>query len=221
MAVNMFRKFSTFKLPKLPFGESELEPIYDKNTISYHWGKHHKTYVDRLNAALGETKVSLLEVVKERAQHSLPLRNNGGGHYNHCLFWLSIGKGAKQPGAKLLAHIESQWGSLDNFKAEFSQAAINTFGSGWAWLSVTPEGRLLISSSPNQDSPLMKGIYKANAIPFFTLDVWEHAYYLQYQNRRPDFVNEFWKIVNWTKVDEMYLNYALKQHAVPADQLLG
>ena len=218
----MFRRFTTFKLPKLPFEETSLEPIYDKTTIQFHWGKHHQTYVDRLNGAMGENKFSLLEVIQERAQHSHPLRNHGGGHYNHCLFWLCLGKSATEmPSGKLLSHIESHWGDFGKFKAEFAQAAINTFGSGWAWLSVNPEGKLVISSSPNQDNPLMKGIYKANMIPFMTLDVWEHAYYLQYQNRRPEFVDKFWKIINWKKIEEMYETYAIQQRPVPVDELLG
>lgn len=216
----MFRKFSSFKLPKLPFSDTSLEPIYDKNTIQFHWGKHHQTYVDRLNSAVGDAKLSLLEIVQERAQHSLPLRNNGGGHYNHSLFWLCLGKGPERPSGKLLAHIQTQWGDFDKFKAEFNQAAINTFGSGWAWLSVNPEGNLVISNSANQDSPLMRGVFKANSIPFLTLDVWEHAYYLQYQNRRPEFVDKFWKIANWKKIEEMYEKYAIVQKPVPVDELL-
>jgi superoxide dismutase, Fe-Mn family len=216
----MLRKFSSFKLPKLPFDISSLEPLYDKKTLEFHWGKHHQTYVDRLNSAVGDGKLSLLEVIEERAQHSLPLRNNGGGHYNHCLFWLCLGTGQEKPSGKLLTHILSQWGDFETFKKEFSQAAINTFGSGWAWLSLNPENKLVISSSPNQDNPLMKGIYKANSVPFFTLDVWEHAYYLQYQNKRPEFVDKFWKIINWKKIEEMYETYALNHIPVPVDSLL-
>lgn len=216
----MLRKFSSFKLPKLPFPDTSLEPIYDKKTLDFHWGKHHQVYVDNLNKAIGDRKVPLLEVIQDLSQHSLPFRNMGGGHYNHCLFWLSLGKSASKPSGNLLAHIEKDFGDFDSFKAKFNQAAIATFGSGWAFLNVNPEGRLIITSCPNQDNLLMKGVYKANAIPFFTVDVWEHAYYLQYQNRRAEFVDKFWSVVNWDKVQEMYENYAIKQVPVPVDRLL-
>ncbi|OMJ65194.1 hypothetical protein SteCoe_38860 [Stentor coeruleus] len=218
----LFRRFATFKLPKLPFTDNSLEPIYDKNTISFHWGKHHQTYVDKLNQAVGSNNYTLIDIIQNHSQTSLPLRNHGGGHYNHCLFWLCLGaNSSEQPSGKLLAHIQKQWGDFSKFKAEFNQAAINTFGSGWAWLSVNSEGKLVISSSQNQDNPLMKGIFKENAVPFFTVDVWEHAYYLQYQNKRPEFVDKFWKIINWKQVEDMYEKYALQQKPVPVDQILG
>ena len=216
----MLRRFFSFKLPKLPFPDTSLEPIYDKKTLDFHWEKHHQVYVDNLNKAIGDRKVPLLEVIQDLSQHSLPYRNMGGGHYNHCLFWLSLGRGAERPTGSLLAHIQKDFGDFENFKAQFNKAAIATFGSGWAFLSVNPEGRLIISSCPNQDNPLMRGVYKANAIPFFTVDVWEHAYYLQYQNRRVEFVDKFWSVVNWNKVQEMYEKYAIKQVPVPVDQLL-
>ena len=143
-----------------------------------------------------------------------------GGHYNHCLYWLTLGKSAPKPSGKLLAHIQQEWTDFSTFQTEFTNAAINTFGSGWAWLCLTPQGRLQIVSTPNQDNTLMRGVYQANSIPFMTCDVWEHAYYLQYQNRRPEYLDKFWAIVNWKKVEHMYEAYALNQQPVPADQLM-
>ncbi|CAG9317245.1 unnamed protein product [Blepharisma stoltei] len=216
----MLKRFFSFKLPKLPFENTALEPLYDSRTLSFHHAKHHQTYVDKLNAALGTLDVPLIEIIRERAQHQTALRNNGGGHYNHCLFWLCLGKGKELPSGKLLAHINKEFGDFNRFKAEFTNAAVNTFGSGWAWLSVTPQGRLVITTSPNQDNPMMVGVYQATSIPFFTCDIWEHAYYLQYQNRRLEYVEKFWNIVNWNRVEEMYEQYALNQQPVPVDQLL-
>lgn len=216
----MLKRFFAFKLPKLPFNESALGAHYTKETLAVHHGKHHQTYVDKLNAAIGQVDVPLLEVIQNRAQHQVALRNNGGGHYNHSLFWLCLGTGKEVPTGKLLEHINRDFGDFAKFKEAFANAAINTFGSGWAWLSVTPQGRLIVTSSPNQDNPLMRGVYQANSIPFFTCDVWEHAYYMQYQNRRAEFVDKFWKIVNWTKVEELYETYAINQRPVPVDELL-
>mmetsp|Transcript_9505 Transcript_9505/g.14157 ORF Transcript_9505/g.14157 Transcript_9505/m.14157 type:complete len:219 (-) Transcript_9505:31-687(-) len=217
----MFRRFSSFRLPGLPFKDTALEPYYDKTTLSFHHGKHHQTYVNNLNAALGDQSPSLLECIQERAQHSEPVRKNGGGHYNHCLYWLGMGEQtSEKPSGKLLEYINKEWGDFSKFQEEMSKCATGVFGSGWAWLTMTPEGRLQILGSSNQDNPLMRGIFKANSIPFFTIDVWEHAYYLQYQNRRPEYLDQFWKVVNWKQVEEMFEQYALNQKPVPADELL-
>lgn len=218
----MLRRFSQFRLPALPFALDALEPLYSANTLDFHHGKHHQIYVDKLNAAVGDTSTSLTQLITEQSHAKLPIRNMGGGHYNHCLFWLSLGaNSAPAPTGKLLAHIERDFKSLDEFKTVFANAAVGQFGSGWAWLSIDPQGKLIVTNTANQDNPLMKDIGVKNGIPFFTVDVWEHAYYLQYQHRRAEFVNVFWKIANWTKVQELYEDYALKGKPVPADQLLN
>lgn len=196
-----------FELPQLPYAHDALEPHIDKETMNIHHGKHHNTYVTNLNAALEgneellsksvEDLISNLDAVPEAARTAV--RNNGGGHANHSLFWTILSpNGGGEPTGDLAAAINSKFGSFDNFKAEFAKAATTRFGSGWAWLAVN-NGELEVTSTPNQDSPLMEG-----KTPILGLDVWEHAYYLNYQNRRPDYINAFWNVVNWEEVSNRY-----------------
>ncbi|HOO73216.1 MAG TPA: superoxide dismutase [Spirochaetota bacterium] len=197
-----------YQLPELGFEYNALEPYIDAKTMEIHYGKHHQGYVNNLNAAL-EKHPSLFELPLEKLLAniaSLPeeirttVRNNGGGHANHSLFWeiLSSGAGAA-PGGNLGEAITGSFGSFDAFRAEFEKAAASRFGSGWAWLSVNALGQLVVHSTPNQDSPIMEGL-----VPILGLDVWEHAYYLQYQNRRPDYIKAFWNVVNWNAVSRNY-----------------
>lgn len=197
-----------FELPQLPYAYDALEPHIDKETMNIHHTKHHNTYVTNLNAALEgneellsksvEEVVANLDAVPEAARTAV--RNNGGGHANHSLFWTILSpNGGGAPTGDLAAAIDSKFGSLDNFKAEFAKAATTRFGSGWAWLVVN-NGELEVTSTPNQDSPLMEG-----KTPVLGLDVWEHAYYLNYQNRRPDYIGAFWNVVNWEEVANRYI----------------
>lgn len=196
-----------FELPQLPYAYDALEPHIDKETMNIHHTKHHNTYVTNLNNALeGNTEllsksveevISNLDAVPEAARTAV--RNNGGGHANHSLFWTILSpNGGGAPTGELADAINSKFGSFDNFKAEFTKAATTRFGSGWAWLVVN-NGELEVTSTPNQDSPLMEG-----KTPVLGLDVWEHAYYLNYQNRRPDYIGAFWNVVNWDEVAKRY-----------------
>ncbi|MCO4345926.1 superoxide dismutase [Staphylococcus agnetis] len=193
-----------FELPKLPYGYDALEPHIDKETMEIHHSKHHNTYVTKLNDAVKGTELenkSIEELIANVDQlpedKKTAVRNNGGGHFNHSLFWQFLSPDAEEKG-EVVDKIKEQWGSLDAFKKEFSDKAAARFGSGWAWLVVN-NGQLEIVTTANQDSPLSEG--KA---PILTLDVWEHAYYLKYQNKRPDYISTFWNVVNWEKVDEFY-----------------
>ena len=200
-----------FSLPALPYAYDALEPHIDAKTMEIHYTKHHQTYINNLNAALKDSpheSKSIEELVSavEQLPEALraPVRNNGGGHYNHSLFWTVMTPGAaSQPEGELAQAIESDLGGLDAFKEAFTKAALTRFGSGWAWLSVTPAGKLAVESSANQDSPLMSGIGSGNT-PILGLDVWEHAYYLKYQNRRPDYIAAFFNVVNWPEVARRY-----------------
>lgn len=196
-----------FELPELPYAYDALEPTIDKETMNIHHTKHHNTYVTKLNEALeGQTDlqgksvealISDLNAVPENIRTAV--RNNGGGHANHSLFWkLLSSNGGGEPTGELADKINAKFGGLDAFKEQFAAAAAGRFGSGWAWL-VLNNGELEITSTPNQDSPLMEG--KA---PLLGLDVWEHAYYLNYQNRRPDYISAFWNVVNWDEVAKNY-----------------
>ncbi|KAF0818373.1 MULTISPECIES: superoxide dismutase [Bacillales] len=196
-----------FELPQLPYAYDALEPNIDKETMNIHHTKHHNTYVTNLNNALEgneellsktvEEVVSNLDAVPEAARTAV--RNNGGGHANHSLFWQIISpNGGGEPTGELADAISSKFGSYDSFKEEFAKAATTRFGSGWAWLVVN-NGELEVTSTPNQDSPLMEG-----KTPILGLDVWEHAYYLKYQNRRPEYINSFWNVVNWDEVSKRY-----------------
>lgn len=191
-----------FELPNLDYAFNALEPHIDARTMEIHHGKHHQAYVTNLNNAVKDTPaadLSLEEIVKNISQYSVAVRNNGGGHYNHSLFWKVIGpNGGGAPQGELAAAINEAFGSFEEFKTQFNTAATTRFGSGWAWLVVS-NGKLVISSTPNQDNPLMD-IAEVKGTPILGLDVWEHAYYLNYQNRRPDYINAFWNIVNWNEV---------------------
>jgi len=192
-----------FELPKLNYAYDALEPHIDAKTMEIHHTKHHAAYVNNVNAALEGSPAANDSVEKLMAgisKQSMAVRNNGGGHYNHKLFWEVIGpKGGGKPSGKLLSAIEKDFGSFDAFKEEFAKAAATRFGSGWAWLVKTADGKLVVTSTPNQDNPLMD-IAEVKGTPILGLDVWEHAYYLNYQNRRPDYVQAFWNVVNWEAV---------------------
>ena len=200
-----------FSLPPLPYAYTALEPNIDAQTMEIHYTKHHQTYVNNLNAALKDTPhegkpieelVSGVEQLPEALR--APVRNNGGGHYNHSLFWTVMAPGGPTaPEGDLAKAIESDLGGLEKFKEAFTKAALTRFGSGWAWLAVDKAGKLVVESSANQDSPLMNGIGSGNT-PILGLDVWEHAYYLKYQNRRPDYIAAFYNVVNWPEVARRY-----------------
>jgi superoxide dismutase, Fe-Mn family len=192
-------------LPALPYEFTALEPVIDAKTMEVHYTKHHQTYVDKLNAALAGTDWAempvedLLRRFKEVPEEKkAAVRNHGGGHANHSLFWSILTQSAPEPSADFTAALSEAFGSVQDFKLQFSDKATNHFGSGWAWL-VLNAGKLEVMSLPNQDSPLMDG-----KIPLLGLDVWEHAYYLKYQNRRPEYVAGFWQIVNWDEVERSY-----------------
>lgn len=195
-----------FTLPPLPYAANALEPYFDQQTMEIHHGRHHNAYVTNLNAAIQGTEhenKSLEELVAQAGAIGAAVRNNGGGHWNHTFFWeqLALNEGG-QPGGDLATAIAAKWGSFDNFKAEFKKAAVGRFGSGWAWLIVKNSG-LEITSTPNQDNPLMD-VAETKGTPILGLDVWEHAYYLKYQNKRPDFVDAFWNVINWVVVEQRY-----------------
>lgn len=199
---------NAYTLPDLPYAYDALENSIDAKTMEIHHGKHHAAYVNNLNAALA-TEPALaaepLETLLAKISTLSPaIRNNGGGHYNHSLFWKLMapaGQGGT-PSAELAADIDATFGSMDAFKAEFNKAATGQFGSGWAWLVMT-DGGLKITSTPNQDNPLMD-VAAVKGAPILAVDVWEHAYYLQYQNRRADYLNSWWDVVNWNEVNSLY-----------------
>ncbi|MBA4601522.1 superoxide dismutase [Thermoactinomyces mirandus] len=196
-----------YELPPLPYATDALEPYFDAMTMEIHHDRHHATYVNNLNAAIEGLEIgskSVEELISNL--QSLPeivrtaVRNNGGGHANHSLFWQVLSpNGGGAPTGEVADAIHSEFGSFEAFREKFNEAAVKRFGSGWAWL-VVKNGRLEVTSTPNQDSPLMEG-----TIPVLGLDVWEHAYYLKYQNKRPDYVKAFWNIVNWDEVNKRYL----------------
>jgi superoxide dismutase, Fe-Mn family len=194
-----------FELPKLPYDLNALEPHIDSKTMEIHHGKHHNAYVTNLNNAIAGTDLEnkSLEDLMKVAGSNAAVRNNGGGHYNHSLFWTIMSpQGGGNPSGELASAIDAKFGSFDAFKEEFGKAAATRFGSGWAWLSVA-NGDLVISSTPNQDNPIMD-VADVKGTPILGLDVWEHAYYLNYQNRRPDYVSAFWNVVNWEEVAKRY-----------------
>ncbi len=192
-------------LPTLPYGHDALEPHIDTLTMQIHHGKHHQAYVDNLNKALagteGENK-SLEELMASISAYPPAVRNNGGGHYNHSLFWSVLTPGGSPLNGDLEAAINEIFGSLDGLKEKMNTAGTTRFGSGWAWLSVS-EGKLVVSSTPNQDNPLMD-IAEVKGTPILGIDVWEHAYYLKYQNKRPDYMVAIWNVVNWAEVAKRY-----------------
>jgi Fe-Mn family superoxide dismutase len=196
-----------FELPALPYATDALEPHIDKQTMEIHHGKHHQAYVTNLNKALEgkpEASQSIEEIIKSISKFPAAVRNNGGGHYNHSLFWEVIGpnKGG-EPKGELADAINAAFGSFADFKTKFGEAGATRFGSGWAWLSVDADKKLVVSSTPNQDNPLMD-VAEVKGTPILGMDVWEHAYYLKYQNRRPDYIAAFWSVVNWDAVAERF-----------------
>ena len=196
----------SFELPELGYSHDALEPHIDTRTMEIHHGKHHAGYTAKLNAALEGTdkgEQSIEEILLSLDMSNGALRNNGGGFYNHCLFWNVMSpNGGGNPSGSLAEAMDRDFGSFEDFKTAFSNAAATQFGSGWAWLCVHDGGKLEVCSTANQDNPLMKS--ECSGIPILGLDVWEHAYYLNYQNRRPDYINAFWEIVNWSAVEAKY-----------------
>jgi Fe-Mn family superoxide dismutase len=196
-----------FELPNLPYAFDALEPNIDTQTMQIHHGKHHAAYVNNLNAAIAGTDLeskSIEEILANISKAPAAVRNNGGGHFNHSLFWTVMSpNGGGEPTSELAEAINKAFGSFADFKAEFAKAAATRFGSGWAWLVVKSEGGLAVTSSPNQDNPLMD-IAEVKGTPILGIDVWEHAYYLHYQNRRPDYVSSFWNVINWDEVSKRF-----------------
>lgn len=194
-----------FELPKLNYAYDALEPTIDAKTMEIHHSKHHQAYVDNLNNAIAGTDLEgkSLEEIQKIGTDKPAVRNNGGGHFNHSLFWeLLTPGGSKEPVGNVKAEIE-KIGGFEKFKEDFSNAAKTRFGSGWAWLVKNSDGSVVVSSTPNQDNPLMP-VADVQGTPILGLDVWEHAYYLKYQNRRPDYVAAFFDVINWDKVEELY-----------------
>lgn len=198
-----------FELPKLNYSFDALEPHIDAKTMEIHYGKHHNGYTNNLNNAISGTELeskTIEEILKNLDLDNMALRNNAGGYYNHNLFWEIMGPNCGgNPSGEISEAINSNFNSFENFKEEFKKAAATRFGSGWAWLCVLGDGKLEICSTPNQDNPLMENSCGGN--PILCLDVWEHAYYLNYQNRRPDYIEAFFSLINWDEVNSKYLNF--------------
>ena len=196
-----------FELPALPYATDALEPHIDKMTMEIHHGKHHQAYVDNLNKALAGSEgenASIEDILASVSKYPVAVRNNGGGHYNHTLYWSIMSpNGGGTPSGDLATAINDAFGSFDEFKKKFSEAGATRFGSGWAWLTVDQSGKLQVSSSPNQDNPLMD-VSEVKGTPVLGMDVWEHAYYLKYQNKRPDYIAAFWNVVNWDAVADRF-----------------
>lgn len=204
-----------YELPKLAYPTNGLEPVIDQATVELHYGKHHQTYLNNLNKTLEDAKYAapacacelLSDLSKVPEAIRTPVRNNGGGYVNHNLYWKVLGQSkAKGPEGKLAAAIDKAFGNFEAFKEAFSKAALGRFGAGWAWLIVKHDGSVAIVTTANQDSPIMKGVVPASdeGKPIFLIDVWEHAYYLKYQNRRADYIKAYWDIVNWDVVNSLY-----------------
>ena len=195
----------SFELPKLSYAYDALEPTIDAKTMEIHHSKHHQAYVDNLNNAIAGTELEgkSIEEIQKTGTDKPAVRNNGGGHFNHSLFWeLLTPGGSKEPVGNVKAEIE-KIGGFEKFKEDFSNAAKTRFGSGWAWLVKNSDGSVVVSSTPNQDNPLMP-VADVQGTPILGMDVWEHAYYLKYQNKRPDYVAAFFDVINWDKVEELY-----------------
>ena len=196
-----------FTLPALPYAFDALEPHIDTLTMQIHHGKHHQAYVDNLNKAIAGTpheNKSLEDLVENAGSISPAVRNNGGGHWNHTFFWHTISPNAGgSPSGKLAEAINKAFGSFDEFKTKFAAAGTGRFGSGWVWLIIKKDGSLDITSTPNQDNPLMD-VAETKGVPILGVDVWEHAYYLKYQNKRPDYLVAIWNVINWKKVEERF-----------------
>ncbi len=195
------------QLPNLPYDYAALEPHIDARTMEIHHSKHHNAYVTNLNNAIAGTEMenlSLEDLFKNISKYPMPVRNNGGGHYNHTMFWnIMSPNGGGAPTGKLASAIDSELGGFDKFKAAFAAAGATRFGSGWAWLCVQSDGKLCVCSTPNQDNPLMD-VADCKGTPILGMDVWEHAYYLHYQNRRPDYIAAFFNVINWEEVGRRY-----------------
>lgn len=204
----MSTKIKDLQFPSLSYDFGALEPHIDALTMEIHYTKHHQAYFNNLSAAVKGTdmeNMSLEDVLKNINNYPVAVRNNGGGHFNHSLFWTIMSpNGGGNPSSDLANAIDQSFGSFDEFTALFNNAAKTRFGSGWAWLSVNSDNKLFVSSTPNQDNPLMD-VTENKGTPILGLDVWEHAYYLNYQNRRPDYVKAFWNVVNWNEVEKRYL----------------
>ena len=196
-----------FQLPALAYATDALEPHIDKMTMEIHHGKHHQAYVDNVNKALAGTdgeNHKIEDLMKSISKYPMPVRNNGGGHFNHTLYWSVMSpNGGGAPAGDLAKAIDAAFGSFDEFKKKFAEAGITRFGSGWSWLSVSSDGKLQVSSTPNQDNPLMD-IAEVKGTPILGMDVWEHAYYLKYQNKRADYVAAFMNVVNWDAVADRF-----------------
>jgi len=204
-----------FTLPPLPYEYNALEPFIDKQTMEIHHTKHHKTYVDKLNSAMADKKnsgITLEKILKDISEFPDVVRNNAGGHYNHSMFWKLMKpntgsvlspSATNELSGKLGNSIKSTFDSFENFKTKFSEAAMKVFGSGWAWLVINKEGKLEVGSTPNQDNPLMN-VSGLRGIPILGLDVWEHAYYLKYQNKRTDYIANWWNILNWEEANRRF-----------------
>jgi Fe-Mn family superoxide dismutase len=207
LALTALTASAQYTLPALPYANNALEPHIDAQTMEIHHDRHHKAYVDNLNKAVAgkpEASMNIDQLVKKiDANTPAAIRNNGGGHWNHAFFWNILGKGGGTPSGPLAQAINASFGSLDKMKEEFAKAATGRFGSGWAWVIVGKDGKLAITSTPNQDNPLMP-VAETQGTPILGLDVWEHAYYLKYQNKRPDYITAFWNVVNWDNVSKMY-----------------
>ena len=197
-----------FTLDPLPYANNALEPHFDALTMEIHHDRHHQAYVTNLNAAVAGTELegkTIEEIIKNISKAPAPVRNNGGGHWNHTFFWKSLSaSGGGEPVGELGKAITAKFGSFSAFKDEFKKASIGRFGSGWAWLIVKADGEIAITSSPNQDNPLMD-IAETKGTPVIGLDVWEHAYYLKYQNKRPDYIDAYWNVVDWKAADALYV----------------
>lgn len=195
-----------FELPQLPYAYDALEPHIDARTMEIHHSKHHNAYVTNLNAAIAGTDLegkSIEDLMKNLDMNNMAVRNNGGGHYNHTMFWeIMSPNGGGLPTGELASAIDAAFGSFDAFKTEFAKAGATRFGSGWAWLCVK-DGKLEVCSTPNQDNPLMPGV-ACGGQPILGMDVWEHAYYLHYQNRRPDYIEAFFNVINWAEVAKRF-----------------
>lgn len=199
--------FAQFTLPQLPYAYNALEQAIDAQTMEIHHSKHHAAYINNLNNAVKGTptaEMAIEDIVKNISKHSMAIRNNGGGHFNHSLFWsILTSEKNSMPNAGLQKAIEKQFTSVDSLKKLMNMAAATRFGSGWAWLIVTPDNKLAVCSTPNQDNPLMD-IAEVKGTPILGIDVWEHAYYLKYQNKRPDYLAAIWTVINWTEVSKRY-----------------
>ena len=205
--INLNIEIMAFQLPALAYATDALEPHIDKMTMEIHHGKHHQAYVDNVNKALAGTEGEnhkIEDLMKSISKYPMPVRNNGGGHFNHTLYWSVMSpNGGGAPAGDLAKAIDAAFGSFDEFKKKFAEAGMTRFGSGWSWLSVSSDGKLQVSSTPNQDNPLMD-IAEVKGTPILGMDVWEHAYYLKYQNKRADYVAAFMNVVNWDAVADRF-----------------